>query len=99
MAQDPYEKLDEELGKKSVERTIKENAEVKELQKTFRDVFSSYDGKKVLNVLLCDLKYFDTCLNERETALRNYATFLLEERMGFKNTVSITEKILESDFE
>lgn len=97
--QDPYEKLDEELGKKSVERTIKENAEIKELQKTFRDVFSNYDGKKVLNVILNDLKFFDTCNTERDTALRNYATFLLEERMGFKNTVSMTEKILESDFE
>ena len=97
--QDPYEKLDEELGKKSVERTIKENAEIKELQKTFRDVFSNYDGKKVLNVILNDLKFFDICNTERDTALRNYATFLLEERMGFKNTVSMTEKILESDFE
>lgn len=99
MAQDPYEKLDEELGHKSVESKMKEIEEVKELQKTFRDVFSNYDGKKVLNVILCDLKYFDSCNNERDMALRNYATFLLEERMGFKNTVSMTEKLLESDFE
>ena len=95
---DLYEKLDDELSDKPKldEEQRKENAE---MQKTFRKVFSNYDGMKVLNVILSDLKYFDVCNNEREMALRNYATFLLEERMGFKNTVSMTENLLKSEAE
>lgn len=97
---DPYKKLNEDIEKaKNEERPEKELEELHSMQKLFRDVFSDYDGMKVLNVILSDLKYFDVCNNEREMALRNYATFLLEERMGFKNTVSMTENLLKSEAE
>lgn len=93
---DPFLKLDNELN---AEEKKVELEEQKEMQKTFREVFSNYDGKKVLNVILNDLLFFQPCKTERDVALRNYATFLLEERMGFKDTISIVENLLKSEFE
>lgn len=87
---DPFEKLDQELNgtKEEIDR---ENLD---MQKKFRKVFSDYDGKIVLNVLLNDLMLFQPCNSERETALRNYATYLIQERMGYKDTVSMTDALL-----
>ena len=96
---DPYKKLDAELSGKSAEEFIKEKNELKEMRKTFRKVFQSYDGKKVLNVILNDLMLFQPTHTEGETALRNYATYLLNERMGFNDTVSITENLINSKIE
>ena len=92
---DPFRKLDEDLNPATQGKDT-ENAEI---QKTFRDLFITEQGRKVLNVLLNDMCYFQPCKTEGETALRNYATFLLEERMGYKDTISLTNKILEADFE
>lgn len=95
----PFSKIDAELGLKedAEEKAIQE--ENQEMQKLFRKVFSVGDGKKVLNVILNDLKFFDRCNNERDLALRNYATTLLIERMGYVDTVSMTENILNSKHE
>lgn len=94
--QDPFSKLEEELNPKEEENLQKEELE---LQQCFRRVFSNYDGKKVLNVILNDLKMFDTCHNERDMALRNYATYLLMVRMGYNDTVSMTDQIINSKTE
>lgn len=95
---DLYEKLDDELSDKPKldEEQRKENAE---MQKTFRKVFSNYDGKKVLNVLLNDLLYFQPTHSEGQQALKNYATYLLAERMGFKDTVDFVDNLLKCKFE
>lgn len=93
---DPFSKLDEELNASKKDEAEKENLE---LQETFRRVFNNYDGKKVLNVILNDLKMFDRCINERDMALRNYATYLLMVRMGYNDTVSMTEALLTSKTE
>lgn len=96
---DPYRKLDIDMASLNGTEDRKELEEIHSLQKLFRDKFSDYDGIKVLNVILSDLKYFDVCNNERDMALRNYATFLLEERMGLKNSVSMTEMLLKTEAE
>lgn len=96
---DPFAKLEEELSGEAAENKAKEMNERKEMQKNFREVFGTYNGKKVLNVLLNDLMLFQPTHTEAETALRNYATFLLNERMGYKDTVSLTEQIVLSKTE
>lgn len=95
----PFNDLDAELGLKKDPEAEKLQEENRAMQKMFRQVFSVGDGKKVLNVILNDLKFFDRCNTERDMALRNYATTLLIERMGYNNTVDITENILNSDHE
>lgn len=69
----------------------------KNLQRYFREVFSSPKGKVVLNVILTDLNYFDTCKDTEDMALNNYAKVLLSERLGLKDTVKITDLLLEGD--
>lgn len=93
--EDPFMKLDAELNRdESEEKRILD--EEKELRKTFRRVFMTEDGKKVFNVLMNDLKFFDQAKNERDIALKNYAVFLLCERMGYNDTISLVENILNS---
>lgn len=57
------------------------------LQQCFHEVFSTDKGKIVFNVLLNDLRFFSTCYTEQDNALRNYATVLIQERLGIKNTL------------
>ena len=71
----------------------------KELQKIFREVFSSEKGKIVLNVLLDDLHYFKLCRCEEDHALNNYAKILVGVRMGYVDTFSISNKLLECEHE
>ena len=49
-----------------------------------RRVYSSPDGKKVLTALLLDLGLFEQSTDPEKVALRNFATFYLKERIGFK---------------
>lgn len=65
-----------------------------ELQKTFKRVFQSADGKIVFNALLKDLFYFDAATSDAEKALCEYAKFFIRERLGIKKTLSITDAIL-----
>lgn len=64
------------------------------LQEAFHKVFETDDGKKVFNALLNDLHYFSICKTEGEIALRNYATFLLNQRMGIKDTLFVTNHLV-----
>ena len=66
----------------------------KELQKTFKRVFQSTDGKIILNALLKDLYYFDAATSDAEKALCEYAKFFIRERLGVKKTLSITDAFL-----
>lgn len=88
----PYAQLDEELSLSSEDKK-KAAEENEEMQKLFRKVFNNYDGKKVLNVILNDLKLFDVCADERSVALRNYATYLIMTRMGYNDTVSMIDNL------
>lgn len=64
------------------------------LQKTFRKVFKTEDGKIVFNALLKDLFYFDKATSEAEKALCEYAKFFMRERLGIKKTLDITNAFL-----
>ena len=66
----------------------------KELQKTFKRVFKSEDGRIVLNALLKDLFYFDSGASDAEKALCEYAKFFVRERLGIKKTLAITDAFL-----
>lgn len=61
------------------------------IQKYFREVFGSAQGKAVLNILLTDLHYFDICEDAEDMYLSNFAKHLLSNRMGLKDTVAITD--------
>lgn len=60
------------------------------LQEAFHKVFETPEGKIVFNALLNDLHYFDICKTEGDVALRNYATFLINQRLGVKDTLYVT---------
>lgn len=68
----------------------------KALQKTFKRVFQTEDGKIVLNALLTDLHFFNEAKTEAETALCEYAKFLIRERLGVKKTFVISNAFLEN---
>lgn len=74
--------------------TARPDEQYEELQKTFKRVFKSADGKIVLNALLKDLFYFDAATSDAEKALSEYAKFFIRERLGVKKTLSITNAIL-----
>lgn len=67
------------------------------LQRTFRNVFNTDDGKVVLNVILDDLHYFKETKCADDVALSNYARVLISERLGFSDTISRTEKLFECE--
>jgi len=66
------------------------------LIETVRKVFASEDGKIVLNMLLTDLRMFDTAQTEREQALNDYGKFFIRERLGVRNTKAITDCVAET---
>ena len=74
--------------------TARPDEQNKELQKTFKRVFQSTDGKIILNALLKDLYYFDAATSDAEKALCEYAKFFIRERLGVKKTLSITDAFL-----
>ena len=87
-----------ERNKRSCElpgfETARPDEQNKELQKTFKRVFQSTDGKIILNALLKDLYYFDAATSDAEKALCEYAKFFIRERLGVKKTLSITDAFL-----
>lgn len=72
-----------------------EKKQAENMRKMFREVFGSAKGKTCLNILLTDLHYFLPCANEKEVALRNYASFFVAERLGLFDTVKITDCLFE----
>ena len=71
-----------------------EAEKIEYIQEYFREVFTTEKGKAVLNILLTDLHYFDTLKNEEDMALNNYAKYMLNVRMGIKDTVAITDCLI-----
>jgi hypothetical protein len=63
------------------------------LMAAFIKVFSSEEGKIVLNALLTDLKFFSQALTEPEKALNEYAKFFITVRLGVGNTLALTDAI------
>lgn len=68
--------------------------QMKAVQRAFRNVFSTPDGKIVLNVLLSDLRYYRPAETEADYALCEYAKKLLRIRLGLEDTTAMTESVL-----
>jgi hypothetical protein len=65
------------------------------LTETFQRVFSTDDGKVVLNALLYDLFYFTEATTESENALNQYAKYFIKNRLGIKNTFAVSNAIID----
>lgn len=68
--------------------------QIKAIQRIFRNVFSTPEGKVALNVLLSDLRYYRPAENEADYALCEYAKKFLRVRLGLEDTVALTESVL-----
>lgn len=71
--------------------------QAKKERQMFREVFSTPHGRIVLTQILLDLKYFSVCTNEQDTALSNYAKFLLQERLDINDTKKIVNALIGGD--
>ena len=80
--------LDDEAVKTVIERD-------KQMTECFRRVFTSKDGRIVLQQILTDLKFFDECVTETDLALNNYAKFMIFKRLKVDNRSKITNVILD----
>ena len=66
----------------------------KQITECFRRVFSTSDGRVVLNQILKDLCFFNYKITgPEETALNNYAKFMIFKRLGCNNDKQISDAI------
>lgn len=70
--------------------------QLREARALMRRVFGTTEGRIALALILEDLKYFDEATTDAQKALRNYATFLLMERMGIGDGLAITNALLDN---
>ncbi|MDR2964199.1 MAG: hypothetical protein LBU88_00290 [Treponema sp.] len=70
------------------------------LVETVRKVFSTEDGKIVLNMLLRDLCVFEPIAGDglNEKALNEYGKFFIRKRLGLSETKLITDFIADTAF-
>ena len=80
--------LNDDIEKNVIERD-------KKMTEYFRRVFSSKDGRIVLQQILTDLKFFDECVTPTEIALNNYAKFMIFKRLKVDNKSKITNVIMD----
>ena len=80
--------LDEEDKNKIIEAD-------KKMTEYFRRVFSTPDGRIVLHQILTDLRFYDECITETDTALNNFAKFMIFKRLKVNNKKQITKLIME----
>jgi len=66
------------------------------LIETCQKVFSTEDGKIVLNMLMTDLRMFDPANTKRDKYLNDYAKFFIQKRLGVSKTKSLTDFIAET---
>lgn len=80
--------LDNEVENKIVEAD-------KKMTECYRRVFSTSEGKIVLHQILTDLRFYDECVSETDTALNNFAKFMIFKRLKVNNKKQITKLIME----
>lgn len=68
------------------------------MREIFRNVFMSDEGRIVFNIILDDLNFFKPARDEAERARNEYAKFLISDRMGFEDTFSLSNKLLEGEY-
>jgi hypothetical protein len=76
-------------------KTLTPKQKNEELIRACVRVFSTEDGRIVLNMLLNDLYFFEPSIKNSE-ALTNYAKFFIRERLGVRDTVGISNVIAET---
>ena len=84
--------LDTEVENKIIEAD-------KKMSECFRRVFSTSEGKIVLHQILTDLRFYDECVSETDTALNNFAKFMIFKRLKVNNKKQITKLIMEIEKE
>lgn len=67
----------------------------RELERTYRRVFRSKDGRVVFRSMLEDLCYFDEANTPDEQARKNYASLLIY-RLGLRDTGDLANQILDT---
>ena len=88
-----YDKIFDTLETDNEEERI---ALEKKIMETFRRVFSTSDGRFVLNQILNDLCFFNYKITgPEETALNNYAKFMIFKRLGCNNDMQISNAIFD----
>ena len=80
--------LDDEAEKKIIEAD-------KRMTEYFRRVFSSKDGRIVLQQILEDLKFFSECKDDTDRVLNNYAKFMIFKRLRVDNMSKITNLLMD----
>ena len=78
------------------DKNLSEEEKNEMLVETCRKVFGSGDGRIVLNMLMTDLHLLDAYHNAHEEVLNEYAKFFIRERLGVRDTKSITDFIAET---
>lgn len=72
------------------------DVQMREIQKSFRRVFNSQDGRIVLGVMLEDLHFFSPCDTVQAQELRNYATILLNRCGALQDTIRTVDVLIDS---
>lgn len=70
--------------------------QVREARALMRRVFGDTEGRIALALILEDLKFFGEAATDAQKALRNYATFLLMDRMGIGDGLAIINALLDN---
>ena len=74
-------------------RKLKPQEQNEKLAEVCRAVFGTEEGKIALNALLTDLFLFERTHTKRENTLNDYAKFFIRERLGVRDTKSLTDFI------
>ncbi|MDR2746745.1 MAG: hypothetical protein LBB77_04790 [Treponema sp.] len=70
------------------------NEKMRQEREILLEVFGTPRGQQALNIILGDLHFFHWTEGEGEKALNEYAKFLIRERLGVVETLSIAEAIM-----
>lgn len=89
---DPGEFFDKALDEEDKNKIIEAD---KKMTEYFRRVFSTSDGRIVLHQILTDLRFYDECVTETDTALNNFAKFMIFKRLKCDNYKQMTSKIFD----
>lgn len=77
-------------------KTAAVERQLKEIRTIFKRVFSTKDGRIVLNALLTDLHFFEPAESSADQALCEYAKFFLRERLDVSDTLAISNAAVDS---
>ena len=89
---DAGEFFDKALDGETEEEIIERD---KQMTAAFRRVFQTPEGRIVLHQLLVDLRFYKECVTETDTALNNFAKFMIFKRLKVHNIKQITNLIMD----